>query len=63
MSKDIGVVHGRVKAKYGIYGKEIEELFSFLLLNFPKDSSVVEENLKEDSPVRLAFKEFKSIIG
>jgi len=60
---DIEIVLGRVKAKYEIYGEKMEKLFNFLLLNFPEGSLVIKENFKEDSPILLAFEEFKSIIG
>lgn len=55
-------VFREVTSKYRIFEKEQRKLLLFLIGNFSEDSLAVKDNLKEDSPVFLAFKEFKSII-
>lgn len=62
MVMNIQEIYRKTTFKYKIFG-EAQELFHFLVNNFPKNSPAIEENFKKDSPILLAFEEFKSIIG
>lgn len=52
----------KVVRKYRITSKEEMNLLLFLINNFSKNSSVILENLRANSPVRLAFEEFKLFV-
>ena len=52
----------RVISKHRLFDEEQRKLLTLLVNNFLGASLVIKENLKEDSPVRHAFEEFKSIV-
>jgi len=59
---ELTLKYREIIVKYKFLKKE-KELFRFLINEFPEDSLFVEKNFKEDSSMRLAFEEFKSISG